>query len=95
MDELPTGSGVRRTRAAGKYLTLGPYPEVLKDDACWARLGWPYEQDDLVCRITAVKDYRNELAHWDMDAPETKTEALTETKQLLSLLKLIDHDPRP
>jgi restriction system protein len=30
-----------------------------------------------------------------MDAPETKTEALTETKQLLSLLKLIDHDPRP
>ncbi len=27
--------------------------------------------------------------------PETKTEALTETKQLLSLLKLIDHDPRP
>ncbi|MFI9757631.1 CBS domain-containing protein [Streptomyces sp. NPDC051963] len=95
VDDLPTGSGVRRTRAAGKYLTLGQYPEVLRDDVCWARLGWPYEQDDLVRRITAVKDYRNELAHWDMDAPETKTEALTETKQLLSLLKLIDHDPRP
>lgn len=95
VDELPTGSGVRKTRTAGKYLTLGQYPEVLKDDACWARLAWPYEQDDLVRRVTAVKEYRNELAHWDMDAPETKTEALTETKQLLSLLKLIDHDPRP
>ncbi|MEV0437740.1 hypothetical protein AB0I84_01020 [Streptomyces spectabilis] len=46
-------------------------------------------------RITAVKEYRNELAHWDMDALETKAEALTETKQPLSLLKLIDHDPRP
>jgi restriction system protein len=95
VDELPTGSGVRKTRAAGKYLTLGQYPEILKDDACWALLAWPYEQDDLVRRVTAVKDYRNELAHWDMDAPETKTKALTETKQLRSLLKLIDHDPRP
>jgi restriction system protein len=94
VDQLPIGS-VRNTRAAGKYLTLGQYPEVLRDDACWALLGWPYEQDDLVRRVTAVKNYRNELAHWDMDAPETKTEALTETKQLLSLLKLIDHDPRP
>ncbi|MFF5894922.1 hypothetical protein ACFY8O_03245 [Streptomyces argenteolus] len=45
--------------------------------------------------ITAVKEYLNELAHWDIDAPETKAAALTETKQLLSLLKLIDHDPRP
>ncbi|CAL9547838.1 hypothetical protein SUDANB19_04368 [Streptomyces sp. enrichment culture] len=46
-------------------------------------------------RVTAVKEYRNELAHWDMDVPETKAEALTETKQHLSLLKLIDHGPEP
>ncbi|WP_165484739.1 HPP family protein [Streptomyces kasugaensis] len=95
VDELPTGSGVRKTRAAGEYLTLGQYPEVLKDDACWARLAWPYEHDDLVRRVTAVKEYRNELAHWDMDTPETKAEALTETNRLLSPLKLINHDPRP
>ncbi|GIL25317.1 hypothetical protein NUM_05720 [Actinocatenispora comari] len=95
IDELPEGSGVRKARAAGKRLTLGQYPEILKDATCWAKLGWPYEQDELVRCVIAVKDYRNELAHWDMDAPETKTDALTETKQLLKLLKAIDHDPRP
>ncbi|MFD9223145.1 hypothetical protein ACFWDI_24790 [Streptomyces sp. NPDC060064] len=30
-----------------------------------------------------------------VDAPEEKTEALAATKQLLNLLKLIDHDPLP
>ncbi|MGW5114408.1 CBS domain-containing protein [Streptomyces noursei] len=94
-DELPTGSRVREARAKGKRLTLGQYPEVLKDDACWAKLGWPYEQDNMVQRVRIVKEYRNELAHWDVDAPEEKTEGLAATKQLLNLLKLIDHDPLP
>ncbi|WP_326653778.1 MULTISPECIES: hypothetical protein [unclassified Streptomyces] len=94
-DELPKGAGVRDARMKGKKLTLGQYPAVLNDAACWVKLRWPYEQQDMVHRVTVVKDYRNELAHWDVDAPEEKTEALAATKQLLNLLKLIDHDPLP
>lgn len=93
LDILPPNA--RNKRAKGKNLTLGQYPEVLRNEKCWERLGWPYEQEDVAELVGTVKDYRNDLAHWDMDAPEKRTEPLAATKRLLLLLKGIDPDPRP
>ncbi|WP_462100635.1 CBS domain-containing protein [Streptacidiphilus sp. PAMC 29251] len=95
-DHLPEASGIRRKKLSrNEELTLGQYPTLLADTACWADLDWPYDQQEMVDRVTVVKNYRNELAHWDVDAPEQKTEPLAATKRLLKLLKLLDYDPQP
>lgn len=40
-----------------------------------------------------MRDYRNDLAHWAVDAPSEDASALAATGGLLKLLKLVDHDP--
>ncbi|MDJ0346968.1 CBS domain-containing protein [Streptomyces sp. H10-C2] len=95
-DHLPQASGIRKKKLdRNEELTLGQYPALLADETCWADLDWPYDQNGIVSRVAVVKDYRNELAHWDVDAPEQKTEPLAATKRLLKLLKLLDYDPQP
>jgi restriction system protein len=74
-------------------LTLGNYSYVLDDDECWAKLRWPYEREDMVNRLRKVANYRNAIAHWDIDAPGQGSDELTHAKQVLRLLKVIDHDP--
>lgn len=91
--ELPDKA--RTKRARGENFTLGQYKFIVEKDNCWAKLGWPYEQDDMADRLKTVADYRNRMAHWDVDAPEQDAGALTAKRQLLKLLKIIDRDPTP
>ena len=50
-------------------LTLGNYSYVLDDETRWGKLRWPYERADMVDRLRKVAEYRNAIAHWDIDAP--------------------------
>ncbi|WP_406407257.1 CBS domain-containing protein [Streptomyces sp. NBC_01643] len=92
-DELP--QEIRSKRANGRQFTLGQYKFLLADAHCWAKLDWPYGQQDMLDRLKTVADYRNALAHWAVDAPAEDATSLAATRQLLKLLKVIDHDPRP
>lgn len=74
-------------------LTLGTYHYLLAVPEVWEKLGWPFEQDDIVVRLKRVAEYRNEIAHWNVDAPGQDSEELKQAKQLLRLLKVIVRDP--
>lgn len=91
-EELPPE--IRNKRANGRQFTLGQYKFLLDDADCWAKLDWPYGQQDILNRLKTVTDYRNALAHWAVDKPAEDAASLAATRQLLKLLKVIDHDPR-
>jgi restriction system protein len=74
-------------------LTLGNYSFVIDNDDRWARLDWPFERTEMVERLRKVANYRNAIAHWDIDAPGQGSDELTHAKQVLRLLKVIDRDP--
>ncbi|MFD9001135.1 CBS domain-containing protein [Streptomyces sp. NPDC059582] len=78
---------------SAKDLTLGNYRFLVNDEQRWTKLAWPYDRADIVERLEAVAWYRNQLAHWDVDAPEQDSKQLEQAKQLLKLLKLVDRDP--
>ncbi|MFE1554943.1 CBS domain-containing protein [Streptomyces sp. NPDC058734] len=90
-DELPRE--IRRTMERGQHLSLGQYVFLVEDTHCWNKLAWPFEQQDISRRLATVRDYRNDLAHWAVDAPAEDAAALAATGGLLKLLKLVDHDP--
>ncbi|MFE3775292.1 MULTISPECIES: hypothetical protein [unclassified Streptomyces] len=92
-DELP--QEIRSTRTKGHQFPLGQYRFLLADAHCWAKLDWPYGQQDMPGPLKTVADYRNALAHWAVDAPAEDATSLAATRQLLKLLKVIDHDPGP
>ena len=97
VEDLRASFGKNQHRAAKvkstKDLTLGAYPFVVDDDQRWARLNWPFERPDMVALLKAVAKYRNELAHWDVDAPGEDGEKLATAQRLLRLLKIVDFDP--
>lgn len=74
-------------------LTLGKYSYLLDDDVRWGKLGWPYERADMVAHLRKLAGYRNDIAHWNVDAPGSDSDELVHAKQVLKLLKLIDRDP--
>jgi restriction system protein len=74
-------------------LTLGSYSYLLNNEKRWEKLRWPYERADIVDRLRKVANYRNAIAHWDIDAPGQGSDELTDAKQVLRLLKVIDRDP--
>lgn len=76
-----------------KDLTLGNYPFVVDDDERWGRLNWPFERTDMVALLDTVAKYRNEIAHWDVDAPGEDSDDLAQAQRLLKLLKVVDRDP--
>ncbi|MDO3650909.1 hypothetical protein Q3A91_28525 [Nocardia mangyaensis] len=39
--------------------------------------------------MRAVAKYRNEIAHWNIDAPENEPQELGDARELLELLKLM------
>ncbi|MET8956454.1 CBS domain-containing protein [Streptomyces sp. NPDC004533] len=78
---------------SAKDLTLGNYRYLINDEHRWTKLAWPYDRADIVERLEAVAKYRNQLAHWDVDAPEQDSKQLEQAKQLLKLLKIVDRDP--
>lgn len=90
-DELP--AKIRRAREQGRQFTLGQYAFLLEDPHCWAKLDWPYDQQHMLSRLRIVTKYRNELAHWAVDAPAEDAVALAATARLLKLLKVVDLDP--
>ncbi|KIE27213.1 hypothetical protein LK08_09845 [Streptomyces sp. MUSC 125] len=90
-DELP--KQIRRTVERGQHPSLGQYVFLVEDAHCWDRLQWPFEQQDISRRLATVRDYRNDLAHWAVDAPAEDAAALAATSGFLRLLKLVDHDP--
>ncbi|MFD1274154.1 hypothetical protein ACFQ51_28280 [Streptomyces kaempferi] len=78
---------------SAKDLTLGNYRFLVNDEKRWTKLAWPYDRADIVERLEAVAGYRNQMAHWDVDAPEQDSKQLEQAKQLLKLLKIVDRDP--
>lgn len=70
-------------------LTLGKYWLLFDKPEVWQWLGWPFEQTGIVERLRAVAKYRNEIAHWNIDAPENESEKLAGARELLDLLKLV------
>jgi restriction system protein len=76
-----------------KDLNLGNYSYLLSDESCWSALRWPYERADIVDRLCKVAEYRNAIAHWDIDFPGQGSDELTHAKQVLRLLKVIVSDP--
>ncbi|WP_405978590.1 hypothetical protein [Streptomyces sp. NBC_00158] len=91
VDELP--AKIRKAREQGRQFTLGRYVFLVEDPHCWAKLNWPYDQQQMLSRLRIVTKYRNELAHWAVDAPAEDAEALDATARLLKLLKVVDRDP--
>ena len=73
-------------------LTLGNYSFLIDDDIRWAKLAWPYERVEMVEHLRKVADYRNDLTHWDIDAPGEDSDELTHAKRVLKLLKILDSD---
>lgn len=92
---FPFGDSRARRIASAENLTLGNYSFVLDDEVRWAKLGWPFERSDMVKRLRKVADYRNSIAHWDIDFPGQDSDELAHAKQVLRLLKVIDRDPLP
>jgi restriction system protein len=78
---------------SARNLTLGNYSFLLDDPDRWAKLGWPYERPDIVEHLKKVANYRNEIAHWNVDAPGDDSDELAHAKQVLKLLKVLDRDP--
>ncbi|MEV6219620.1 hypothetical protein [Nocardia sp. NPDC051833] len=70
-------------------LTLGKYWVLLHRPEVWKWLDWPFEQTGIVDRLRAVGRYRNEIAHWNIDAPENESKKLADARELLDLLKLV------
>ncbi|MFI1865796.1 hypothetical protein [Streptomyces jumonjinensis] len=91
VEELPRD--IRKTRQKGKHLSLGQYHSIVADPGCWEKLDWPFDQQDILARLKVVSKYRNDLAHWAVDAPSEDAEALDATARLLKLLKVVDRDP--
>jgi restriction system protein len=81
-----------RNAQSARDLTLGNYCFLINDDARWAKLAWPYERAEMVDHLKKVADYRNDLAHWDIDAPGDDSEELAHAKRVLKLLKILDSD---
>lgn len=96
-DELrasfPAGDSRTKKTKSPRDLTLGNYSYVLDDDERWAKLRWPYERADMVDRLRKVANYRNAIAHWAIDALGQDSDELNHAKQVLRLIKVIDHDP--
>ncbi|MFG3259877.1 CBS domain-containing protein [Streptomyces sp. NPDC048172] len=70
-------------------VTLGEYRYVFQDSDLWKRLRWPFDQQTFLNRLDVVKVFRDNVAHWDVDAPEAESEAVEATRQLLRLLQLV------
>lgn len=86
--------GDPRTRsvASARDLTLGNYSYLIDDDDRWRTLDWPYERAEMVEHLRKVADYRNDLAHWDIDAPGDDSEELAHAKRVLKRLKILESD---
>jgi restriction system protein len=74
-------------------LNLGNYSYLVDDDSRWKKLDWPYGRSDMVIYLKNVSDYRNSMAHWDVDAPESDSADAKSVMRLLRLLRVIDRDP--
>jgi restriction system protein len=90
---FPKGDSRAKKVNSPDDLTLGNYSYVVDDETRWSKLRWPYERSDMVGRLRKVAEYRNAIAHWDIDAPGQGSDELTRAKELLRLLKVIDRDP--
>lgn len=56
-------------------LTLGNYSFLLDDEMRWSKLNWPYERADMVAHLQKVAAYRNDITHWNLDAPGSGSDA--------------------
>jgi restriction system protein len=90
---FPKGHPQAKKVHAASDLTLGNYSYLLDDEARWGKLGWPYERADMVEHLRKLAVYRNDIAHWNLDAPGSDSDELVHAKQVLKLLKLVDRDP--
>ncbi|MGW3625693.1 CBS domain-containing protein [Streptomyces sp. NPDC000880] len=86
-DDLPTRT--KNILAKNGQITLGEYRSVFEEPNLWKQLNWPFDQQSFLERLDVVKEFRNSVAHWDVDAPEAEREAVDTTRQFLRLLQLV------
>jgi restriction system protein len=89
----PAGNKKAEKIESAADLSIGNYRYLIDDDSRWERLDWPYSRSDMVTRLKNVADYRNSMAHWDVDAPEPDSAEAKNVMGLLRLLRAIDRDP--
>jgi restriction system protein len=86
-EDLPTRT--RNILEKKNLITLGEYRHVFAEPTLWQQLNWPFDQQSFLDRLDVVKKFRDNVAHWDVDAPEAEREAVEATRQLLRLLQLV------
>ncbi|MGW6864630.1 CBS domain-containing protein [Streptomyces sp. NPDC054901] len=85
--DLPTRT--KNILAKKGLISLGEYRSVFEDPDLWKQLSWPFDQQSFLERLDVVKAFRNSVAHWDVDAPESERDAMETTRQFLRLLQMV------
>lgn len=73
-------------------LNLGNYRYLIEDDSRWEKLRWPYNRSEMFTLLKDVADYRNSMAHWDVDAPDPESAEVKSVMRLLRRLRVIDRE---
>ncbi|MFI9559134.1 CBS domain-containing protein [Nonomuraea endophytica] len=90
-------AGIRKDQQKNVHspndLTFGNYWYLLKDKGRWETLGWKIEQTDLLDLLKAVRDVRNALMHFSLDA--LSPEQYQAIDELLLLLEAAAPEQEP
>lgn len=73
-------------------LNLGNYKYLIDNDSRWEKLRWPYNRSEIFTLLKNVADYRNSMAHWDVDAPDPESAEAKSVMRLLRRLRVIDRE---
>jgi restriction system protein len=88
----PAGSKKAEKISSPADLTIGNYSYLIDEDSRWKTLDWPYSRSEMATRLKKVAEYRNSMAHWDVDAPGPESAEAKNVAGLLRLLRAIDRD---
>lgn len=48
-------------------LSIGDYQQVLANPQLWSKLGWPLDRSALIARLDELRDFRNDVMHFNPD----------------------------
>jgi hypothetical protein len=75
----------RLTFRSFNSMTIGQYQAVLGDPACWARLGWPLDQELFIERLSEIRKVRNTVTHFNPDP--IRASEVDKLRHFLSLIR--------
>jgi hypothetical protein len=87
LDEVQTLCDSDGTRELQSYdqMTMGDYQRVLENEAQWTTLGWPLDRSTFTRRLSALRDVRNDLMHFNPDPIPENT--VNQLRHMIALLK--------